>query len=374
MPAMNLLELEELVGLAVESGKMTASHFDYYRGGACDEITLRANCTDFNRYKIWPRMLVDVSKRDMSLKLLGSKIDLPVLVAPTAFQGLAHSEGEKATARAAAQLNTIMTLSTLANFSTEEVAATGHHMWYQLYVYKNRDITRSLIARAEAAKYQALVVTVDSPLLGRRERDVRNAFCLPGGLTAANLKDFALADLSADNESMRQSLKIDQNGNSKLAAYIASLYDTSLSWKDLEWIISITRLPTLVKGILRADDAARAIQCGAAGIIVSNHGGRQLDTVTSTINALPAIAAVSRDQNIALLLDGGIRRGTDILKALALGADAVMIGRPVLWGLALNGEEGVVDTFRLLKEEFDLAMALSGCANLDDITADLVSL
>jgi 4-hydroxymandelate oxidase len=384
--AMNLLELEEVVGENVarrgDAGRLQQSHYDYYRGGACDEITLKQNCSDFSRLKIWPRMLVDVSKRDMSLDIFGATIDMPILVAPTAFQALAHSDGEKATAAAAKKLNTVMTLSTLSNFNIEEVAAAGHHMWYQLYVYKNRDITRSLIARAEACNYKALVVTVDSPLLGRRERDVRNSFCLPADLSAANLKDFALADLSTTMaREMQDNLGAD-NGNSRLAAYIASLYDTSLTWKDLEWIISITRLPTLVKGILRADDTRRALDCGASGIIVSNHGGRQLDTTTSTINALPAIAAVVKEwrqnsgsaKNSALLLDGGIRRGTDVLKALALGADAVMLGRPVLWGLALAGEQGVIDAMRMLKEEFDLAMALSGCASLKDISADLVSL
>ena len=369
----NLAELEELVERSLDKTTLEPSHFDYYRGGAADELTLKRNCQAFAEISIWPRMLVDISKRDMSLSLAGQAIDMPILIAPTAFQALAHNQGELATAAAAKKLNTIMTLSTLSNHDIEEVAKAGNHLWYQLYVYKDRAITKDLVARAEANNYKALVVTVDSPVLGRRERDIRNQFTLPPGLRAANLEKFALGNI-----------KKNQNDNNKqesdLASYIASLYDTSLTWKDLEWIISLTKLPVLVKGVLRGDDAIKAVAAGAKGIIVSNHGGRQLDTTISTIEALPGITAALEKGNssnsyreVEVLLDGGIRRGTDILKALAMGAKAVMIGRPVLWGLALSGQSGVEAVLNLLKSEFDLAMALSGCGNLAAITSDLIS-
>jgi 4-hydroxymandelate oxidase len=316
-------------------------------------------------------MLVDISKRHMSLSLAGQEIDMPIVIAPTAFQALAHSQGELATAAAAKKLNTIMTLSTLSNHDIEEVAKAGNHLWYQLYVYKDRAITKDLVARAKANNYKALVVTVDSPVLGRRERDIRNQFTLPPGLRAANLEKFALGNINKNKN---------DNQDSDLASYIASLYDTSLTWKDLEWIISLTKLPVLVKGVLRGDDAIKAVAAGAKGIIVSNHGGRQLDTTISTIEALPGIIAAlekgkssNSHSEVEVLLDGGIRRGTDILKALAMGAKAVMIGRPVLWGLALSGQSGVEAVLNLLKSEFDLAMALSGCGNLTAITSDLIS-
>lgn len=363
----NLTDLEELVEKSLEATQLSPTDFDYYRGGAGDEITLKRNCQAFRELAIWPRMLVDVSAREMSLSLFGNQIDMPIIVAPTAFQALAHSQGELATAAAAKQLNTVMTLSTLSNHSIEEVAKVGHHLWYQLYVYKDRAITIDLVARAEANGYQALVVTVDSPLLGRRERDIRNHFALPAGLRAANLEKFALDNIDDDKN----------KGDSSLASYIASLYDTSLTWKDLEWIISLTKLPVLVKGVLRGDDALKAIAAGAKGIIVSNHGGRQLDTTISTIEALPEIITSIKDNNsenvVEVLLDGGIRRGTDVLKALALGAKAVMIGRPVLWGLSLYGQNGVEAVLNLLKSEFDLAMALTGCNNLGAITSDLIT-
>lgn len=368
----NLAELEELVEKSLDKTTLAPSHFDYYRGGAADELTLKRNCQAFAEISIWPRMLVDISKRDMSLSLAGHKIDMPIVIAPTAFQALAHSRGELATAAAAERLNTIMTLSTLSNHNIEEVAKAGNHLWYQLYVYKDRAITKDLVARAEANNYKALVVTVDSPVLGRRERDIRNQFTLPPGLRAANLEKFALGNINKNNNSSNQ--------DSDLASYIASLYDTSLTWKDLEWIISLTKLPVFVKGVLRGDDAIKAVAAGAKGIIVSNHGGRQLDTTIATIEALPGIIAALEKGNssnnhreVEVLLDGGIRRGTDILKALAMGAKAVMIGRPVLWGLALSGQSGVEAVLNLLKSEFDLAMALSGCGNLAAITSDLIS-
>lgn len=305
-------------------------------------------------------MLRDVSSRSCSTTVLGQEISTPIMVAPMAFQRLAHPDGELATARAATAVGTIMLVSTLATSSIEEVASVADgNLWFQLYVYKDRAVTRSLVERAEAAGYKALVFTVDSPILGRRERDVRNGFHLPDGFHASNLVPAGIDVLPG------------QIGDSGLAHYIASLYDQSLSWQDVEWLRSITKLPVLVKGILRADDAKLAVKYGAAGIIVSNHGGRQLDTGPATIDVLARVAdAVAGSAEI--FVDGGIRRGTDVLKAIALGARAVLLGRPVLWGLAAEGECGVRKVLEMLREEFDLAMALSGCSNLQEISRDLL--
>lgn len=334
--------------------------YDYYAGGLWDEITLRENCTAFERLAIMPHMLVDLTEFDMSTEILGEKISMPIIIAPTAFHGLATPEGEKATARAAYRAQTIMTLSTLANFSIEEVqAAAPGPKWFQLYVYKDREVTKDLVQRAEAEGYKALVLTVDSPLLGRREKDVRNRFRLPDNCQLGHFVGGKLANLPKDVE------------DSGLAHYIASLYDVSLSWKHVEWLSEITKLPILLKGILRADDAALGVKNGAAGIIVSNHGGRQLDSAPSTISVLSEIVEAV-DDRVPVLIDSGIRRGTDVFKAIALGAKAVLTGRPVLWGLASDGENGAVEVLELLRSELKLTMQLSGCPKLKSITPDMV--
>ncbi len=334
--------------------------YDYYAGGSWDEITLRENCSAFERLAIMPHMLVDLTELDMSTEILGEKISMPIIIAPTAFHGLATPEGETATARAAQRTGTIMTLSTLANFSIEEVqaAATGPK-WFQLYVYKDREVTRDLVQRAEASGYKALVLTVDSPILGRREKDVRNRFKLPDNFRLGHFEGGKLANLPADV------------ADSGLAHYISSLYDVSLSWKHVEWLRQITKLPILLKGILRADDAVLGVKSGVAGIIVSNHGGRQLDSAPSAISVLSEIVEAV-DDRVPVLLDSGIRRGTDIFKAIAFGAQAVLTGRPVLWGLAAGGEDGAVDVLELLRSEFRLTMQLSGCPTLSAITPDMV--
>ncbi|HEY9676447.1 MAG TPA: alpha-hydroxy acid oxidase [Drouetiella sp.] len=353
--SINIFDLE-----AVAKTKLSTLAYDYYSSGACDEKTLAANIAAFQDVWLRPRMLVDVSQRSMETTILGNSISAPIILAPAAFQGLADAEGERASARAAQKFGTTMCLSTLANFSIEEVRdASKGNLWFQLYVYKDKSVTRSLIERAEAAGYTALVLTVDSPLLGRRERDVRNKFNLPAGLVCKNLIGNYLEQLPPGGP------------DSGLASYIASLYDTSLTWKDLEWFKSITKLPVVVKGILRGDDANRAIEYGAGAIVVSNHGGRQLDTTIPTIHALPEVVSAVGGR-VEVYLDGGIRRGTDVLKALALGARAVLIGRPFLWGLAVAGQSGVSTVLEMLRSEFDLAMALSGCATIGDITPDLV--
>jgi 4-hydroxymandelate oxidase len=278
-----------------------------------------------------------------------------------AFQRLAHPDGELATARAAGALGLPMTLSTFSTVSLEEVrAATSAPLWFQLYVHQDRGITRGLVERATAARYSALVLTVDVPEIGRRERDERNAFRLPPALRVANF----LPDASNPLQ--------DAADGSGLASFVHGMRDASLSWKDLEWLAALSPLPLVIKGLVRADDARRAVELGAAGVVVSNHGGRQLDTAIPSLRALPDVAEAI-GATALVMVDGGIRRGTDVVKALALGAHAVMVGRPLLWALAVEGEAGVRRALTLLVSELDLAMALVGAPRLSDITRDLLA-
>ena len=356
MLPVNVLELEELA-----RGKLAREAFDYYASGSEDETTLRKNREAFARRAILHRVLVDVSERKTATRVLGVDVSMPVLVAPTAFHKMAHADGELATARAARACGTAMMLSSLSNTDVEEVAAAHPSgTFFQLYVYRDREATAGLVARAEAAGCKALVLTVDAPLLGCRERDVRNAFALPAALKVKNLVPAGYGDLDR------------VLGESGLASYFASLIDPSLSWKDLAWLRSLTKLPLAIKGIVRVDDAKRARDAGASAIVVSNHGGRQLDGSTATLDALAPIAdAVGKD--LEVLMDGGVRRGTDVLKALALGARAVLVGRPILWGLAYDGQHGAKLVLDMLRRELDLAMALAGCPSLDAITRDLIA-
>jgi 4-hydroxymandelate oxidase len=334
--------------------------YDYYAGGANDEITLRENRVAYERMTLLPRMLVDVSERHMNTTALGEPVSMPILIAPTAFQGLAHPEGEVATAKAAGAAETLMTLSTLSTFSIEEVMAVASGpVWFQLYVFKDRAISASLVKRAEVAGCKAIVFTVDVPLLGRRERDFRNQFKLPDDHSVKNLLPAGLQKSP------------DGTAGSELTSYIVSLFDPALTWKHIEWLAGITKLPVLVKGILRSDDALLAVKHGASGVIVSNHGARQLDTAPATISVLPEIVDAVGGK-VEVYVDGGIRRGTDVLKAIACGARAVFIGRPVLWGLACGAETGVRHILEMMRQEFDLAMALSGCPTLSSITRDLI--
>jgi 4-hydroxymandelate oxidase len=333
--------------------------YDYYAGGAHDEITLRENRAAFERIVLRYRVLRDVSERSLETELLGERISMPIIIAPTAFHQLATEEGEVATARAATRAKTVMTLSTLSTRAIEEVgAAAGGRMWFQLYVYRDREATRQLVARAETAGARALVLTVDAQVWGVRERDVRNRFQLPEGLRMVNLVPSGKGEFP----------EVEGSG---LAAYVARTFDPSLSWKDLDWLCSLTKLPVLVKGVVRGDDAVRALEHGAAGVIVSNHGGRQLDTSPAPISVLPEVVEHVAGRG-TVLVDGGIRRGTDVVKALALGAQAVQIGRPVLWGLADDGEEGVVRVLEMLRAEVDLAMALCGARSVAELTEDLI--
>lgn len=352
------INLEELGQKASEI--LPKASYDYYSGGATDEITLIDNLRSFDRIKLRPRMLKDVSEVNTCLNILDCKTRSPIMVAPMAFQKLAHADGELATARAASFHNTIMAVSTLATYSLEEIKEeNSSNLWFQLYVYKDREITKNLLERAERVGYRAIVITVDSPVLGKREKDIRNRFNLPKGLTIKNLANCNLESFPEAKD------------NSGLSNYIDSLYDRSLTWDSLKWITQLTSLPILVKGILRADDAKLAIKNGARGIVVSNHGGRQLDTTVSTIEALPEVVHAV-DKQVPIIMDGGIRRGTDILKALALGANAIFLGRPILWGLALAGETGVRQVLSVLQLELENAMTLAGCKTLEDIKEDLI--
>ncbi|OIT36554.1 PREDICTED: peroxisomal (S)-2-hydroxy-acid oxidase-like [Nicotiana attenuata] len=282
---------------------------------------------------------------------------MPLMVAPIAMQKMAHPEGEYATARAASAAGTIMTLSSLATSTLEEVASTGPGIrFFQLYVYKNRSVALQLVRRAERAGFKAIVLTVDTPMLGRREADIKNRFVLPPHLALENFEGLDLG-------------KIDRTNDSGLASYIAGQFDRSLNWKDVKWLQTITGLPILLKGELTAEDARLAVQAGAAGIIVSNHGARQLDYAPATITALEEVVKAVQGR-IPAFLDGGVRRGTDVFKALALGASAVFIGRPVVFSLAVNGEAGVRKVLHMLHGELELTMALSGCRSIKEITRD----
>ncbi|KAK9074130.1 hypothetical protein SSX86_006727 [Deinandra increscens subsp. villosa] len=342
---------------AIAKEKLPKQAYDYYASGAEDEWTLEENRNAFSRILFRPRILIDVSKIDMTTTILGFKISMPIMVAPTAFQKMAHPEGEYATARAASAAGTIMTLSSWATSSVEEVASTGPGIrFFQLYVYKDRNVVAQLVRRAEKAGFKAIALTVDTPRLGRREADIKNRFTLPPYLTLKNFEGLNLG-------------KMDEANDSGLASYVAGQIDRTLSWKDVKWLQTITKMPILVKGVITAEDTRIAIQAGAQGIIVSNHGARQLDYVPATIMALEEVVKAAQGR-IPVFLDGGVRRGTDVFKALALGASGIFIGRPVVFSLAAEGEAGVRNVLQMLRDEFELTMALSGCTTLREITRD----
>ena len=340
-------------------------------------ITLQESMDAFKRIKLRPRILVDVSpeKLNLSTTILGSKVDFPILVASSAMHKMANEEGEKATVRAAASMRTAFTLSSLSTTSVDEVALAAQQqqqlqeeslLWFQLYILKDRKFTSDLVRRVEKAGYKALVVTVDAPRLGNREPDKQNKFSLPSGLKLQILN----AELNTVDEK-KQSLVTKE---SALNDYFASNLDASLTWKDIDWLKSITSLPIVLKGILTEEDARLAVQHGVAGIVVSTHGARQVDTSVTSIEALPEVVAAVKSLNplVEVYMDGGVRRGTDVLKALALGARAVFVGRPILWGLAVNGEEGVRHVLQILKRELELAMVLCGCNCLGDVKPSLI--
>jgi isopentenyl diphosphate isomerase/L-lactate dehydrogenase-like FMN-dependent dehydrogenase len=336
MEPINVFDYEALAQTRIEP-----MVWDYYQGGSDDEVTLRANRSAFERIRLRPRMLVDVSTIDMRTTVLGAPVSMPILIAPTAFHGLAHADGECATAQAAGQAGTLMIASTSATRSLEEVAAhASGPLWFQLY-FHNRASAQELVVRAAAAGYRALVVTADSPRWGNKERAIRSGFITP---VKAN---FTRAEEALD--------------------------DVCVTWDALAWLRTLTDLPIVLKGLLTAEDAELAVQHGMDGIIVSNHGGRQLDGVAASIEALPEIVEAVAGR-CEVYLDGGIRRGTDVLKALALGARAVLVGRPILWGLAVNGAQGVAHVLELLRAELELAMALAGRPTIASIDRSLVKI
>ena len=334
-------------------------YYDYVAGGARDEVTVRANEAGFARLSLLPRVLRGNTERDVSVNLFGSRSSMPLMISPTAFHRLFCAEGELATARAAARTDTIMIASMASTVAVGEVAAVaraavpdrGPNLWFQLYVQPDLEDTAALVRRATAAGCTALVVTVDSPVLGVNERNRRNRFHdLPAGLACENLRD----------------LRGDEPGSVRQIAMSASL-----TWDHVDWLREHTELPILLKGALHPEDARIAVRHGVNGLLLSNHGGRQLDTVPATIELLPEFAAAVGEQ-IPVLLDGGIRRGTDIVKALALGAAAVGVGRPVVWGLAVAGERGAVRVLEILREELDHTLALCGVNGFAELSPALV--
>lgn len=343
--------------------------FDYAAGGAGDEVTLQENVASFRGYRFRPRFLTDVSTRDTSTRILGKRHPVPFGVAPTAFHRLFHHDGEMGVARAAGARGVLHVVSTLSTTPLEDVAraylearasagleASGG-LWFQVYVHRDRALTRKLVERAAAAGYEALVLTVDTPVQGERRRDVRNRFQLPEGMGLANF----LAALDAAEE-----------GRDGLSNYIHRQLDDSLTWRDVEWLREVSELPVLVKGVLTAEDALVAVEHGAAGIVVSNHGARQLDRVSCSLDALPEVVAAVAGA-VPVLMDGGVRGGADVLVALALGADGVLLGRSVVYGLALDGESGVGRVLDLFRDELDNAMALTGRRSLSEVDGALLT-
>jgi len=343
---LNVSDFERLAEASLEPG----AH-GYFAGGAGDERCLRENVEAWRRHRLRPRVLVDVSETTAATTVLGTPVSMPLLVAPTAFHRMVHPEGEAATAKAAAAVGTIMCLSTLSTSTPAEVAAAapGAPRWFQLYVFRDRGVTRGLVDQAVEAGYGAIVLTVDAPRLGRRERDLRSGFRLP--------PDVVVPSIAAVAGSWEGATPLE----------VLSEIDGSLGWRDLDQLVADSPLPVVVKGIQTGEDAALVCEHGAAAIVVSNHGGRQLDAVAPTAELLPeAVEAV--DGRLEVLVDGGIRRGSDVVVALALGARAVLVGRPVLWGLAHSGEAGAHRVLELLQGEIELALALVGCPTPQGVT------
>jgi 4-hydroxymandelate oxidase len=332
------LNVHEYESLARE--RLGENAWEYFRGGSGDESTMRENIDAFARWKLRPRVLVDVASVDTATTVLGAPVSMPMLIAPTAMQKFAHPDGEAATARAAASAGTIMVLSTSATMRPAAVAAAAPDAarWFQIYVLQDRGVTQALIDEACENGYSALVLTVDVPILGRREGGLRAGFHVPDEF--------------------------------ELAGDIFTGIDPTVSWRDVEWIAG-HGLPVVLKGVLTPEDALIGIEHGAAAIVVSNHGGRQLDGVPASIDALPQVSEAVGGR-VEILLDSGVRRGVDVLRAVALGAKAVLVGRPVLWGLAVDGEAGVARVLELLRDEVELGLRLLGCTSPADVEREHV--
>src|SRR5215218_1410330 len=353
-PPLNLHEYE-----AAARDLLPPMVWNYVAGGSGDEVTLRANCAAFACWHLLPRVLRGIGEVSTATTVLGQDIALPVLIAPSGRHRLCHDEGERATARAARAAGTIYTMSTAATLAIEEVAPEAGPWWFQLYVYRDRGLTRELVMRAAAAGASALVVTVDVPIRARREAEERTRFAMPLGV--------ATALLAAPEGTLGPAATT----GTAVAAEINAVFDPTLNWDDLERLASLSPLPILLKGVLHPADAVRAVEYGTRAILVSNHGGRQLDSSVAALDALPAIveAVAGRAE---VLVDGGVRRGTDVLKALALGARAVLIGRPIHWGLAVGGEAGVRHVLELLRAELALDLMLCGLASPGDVDRSML--
>jgi L-lactate dehydrogenase (cytochrome) len=360
--------------------KVPRAFFDYAESGSYNEETLRANRADLEAIKLRQRVLVDVSQRNLATTIVGQKIAVPIVLAPIGLCGMQHGNGEILSARAAHEAGIPFTLSTMSICSIEDVAqATGRPFWFQLYVIKDRGFSRDILGRATEAKCNALVLTVDLQVLGQRHRDIKNGMTVPPEIRISNIIDiatkpaWALSILAGKRKTfgnLAGHVKGMENVNS-LAAWIGQQFDPALSWRDVEWIKSIWPGKLILKGILDVEDARTAVSLGADAIVVSNHGGRQLDGASSSIAMLPRVAdAVGND--IELLFDGGIRTGGDILRALALGARACMIGRPYIYGLGAGGQAGVAKAIDILKKEFDVAMALTGTNTIKEIGGHVI--
>jgi isopentenyl diphosphate isomerase/L-lactate dehydrogenase-like FMN-dependent dehydrogenase len=333
--------------------------YDYIAGGSEDEIALRGNREAFARYRFRFKVLSSADRPDLSSEILGQRFQMPVHLAPTAIQRMAHPDGEAAAYRAAAAAGVAYCLSTLSSLSIEDVAAaaTGPR-WFQLYMHRERAISASFVERAVAAGFAAILLTVDLPKTGRRERDIRNVFTLPDGISYANLGGTRTWASTAGLDPFAQDVNAQTNAG--------------LNWGDLEWLVGKTSLPVIVKGVVRADDARRAVDAGARGILVSNHGGRQLDYAIASLDALPEVVEAVGDK-VPVLIDGGVRRGTDVLKALCLGASGVLIGRPYLYALAVGGADGVQTMLAMMRDEIEVSMSLLGVKALSELNQDLLA-
>jgi 4-hydroxymandelate oxidase len=341
--------------------RLPADVWDYLSGGSGAEATLAANRSALDRVALRPRFLVDVSRCDPTTTLLGDPLAAPIGIAPMAYHRLAHPDGEVATAGAAGQAGLLLVVSQFASRSLEEIAlAASGPLWLQLYWMRQRRVLTDLVGRAESAGYRAVVLTVDTPRVGRRLRDMRSGFALPAGVAAVNVDPAVMTEAHQGHA-----------GVSAIERHSREQFDPTLTWADLDWLRANTALPIVVKGILTAEDADRAAQHGVAAIVVSNHGGRQLDGAVASLEALPEVVDAVAGR-CPVLVDGGFRRGTDVLKALAMGAATVLVGRPVLWGLACGGAAGVADVLGILTAELTDAMILSGRPRLTDIDASLV--
>ena len=371
---------------AMARRRLPGGVFDYIDGGAEDEVTLAANVSAYRTTEFRPRVLRPVGDLDSSTTLLGRPLPFPLVLAPTGFGRIAHPEGELAVARAAARAGLPFTLSTLATRSIEEVAAvSAGQKWFQVYVWRDRGLVKEMIARAEASGFEALVLTVDTAVFGRRERDVRRGFALPPTIGLGTILDGALHPgwtwnfVRADPIRFANVAESSRSGSSigdgsdpvTLADYINAQFDPDLSWRDVEWIASIWDGPIVLKGIQTVEDAVIAADSGVAAIALSNHGGRQLDTAPATLDLVTPVADAVAGR-VEIICDGGIRRGSDIVKAVALGADAAMAGRAYLYGLGVAGERGVDHVLDLLRADVHRTMALLGCSRIEDLSPELV--